>query len=208
MTHLRITHTTRIFTPVLMALMLMWSIGAKGESGMEQAFASMPDSIIPYLTKNNRLDCIDFIKNNMKAEVENLFGGKTVMTVMTDNYLKLQLNQITDVEMKIFKVEGKDSILCMAKTIKTPEADTEIKFFNLNWEEIDTITVTQDRKTSDMKSEPIMCEASLSKDDETITIKRRRFFSNDKELKNEELTEQQFKVQGSKFKVELQVINP
>lgn len=38
-------------------------------------FKQMPDSLMPYLSQNNRLDFIDFLDSHMKAEVRNTFGG-------------------------------------------------------------------------------------------------------------------------------------
>ncbi|MDO5446920.1 MAG: DUF3256 family protein [Prevotellaceae bacterium] len=213
----RITHIQ--LCAFFISIMLMTCVSVWGESSMEQAFAEMPDSIIPYLTKNNRLDCIDFMKNNMKAEVENKFGGKSVLTAMTDNYLKLHLNEITDVEMKIFKVEGKDSILCMAKTIKTPEPDTEIIFYDLNWKPIEDVTpfgsigsrfLDEPSGKADYKvqgsngsNEPTMYEVTLSKDDETITIKSHRFYTNDKDLKDAAETTIKYKWNGKTMEQEL-----
>ena len=40
-------------------------------------FTEMPDAVIPYLTKTNRLDFIDFMDSNMKAEVNNELEGKS-----------------------------------------------------------------------------------------------------------------------------------
>ena len=49
---------------------------------MRQVFAEMPDSILGILTKYNRLDCIDFIENNLPAKVENRLGGRLVTIVI------------------------------------------------------------------------------------------------------------------------------
>ena len=38
---------------------------------MRDVFNHMPDSLMPYLSHNNRLDFIDFIDSNMKSEVRN-----------------------------------------------------------------------------------------------------------------------------------------
>ena len=40
---------------------------------MRDVFAQMPDSVLPAVTRNNRLDCIDFIDNNLEAKVRNAF---------------------------------------------------------------------------------------------------------------------------------------
>ena len=54
---------------------------------MRQVFAEMPDSILGILTKYNRLDCIDFIENNLPAKVENRLGGQTPRLMETIIYV-------------------------------------------------------------------------------------------------------------------------
>ena len=46
------------------------------EPTMAALFKAMPDSLMPYLTKNNRLDMIDFMEANMKAEITNQLEGR------------------------------------------------------------------------------------------------------------------------------------
>ena len=46
---------------------------------MRDVFAAMPDSVLGIMTKNNRLDCIDFIENDMEAKVRNRFDGFSVL---------------------------------------------------------------------------------------------------------------------------------
>lgn len=41
---------------------------------MRDVFKQIPDSLVPYLSQNNRLDFIDFLDSNMKAEVRNKLG--------------------------------------------------------------------------------------------------------------------------------------
>ena len=54
---------------------------------MRDVFKQMPDSLIPYLSSNNRLDFIDFIDSKMDAEVANSLGGKSRMQKLTDKYV-------------------------------------------------------------------------------------------------------------------------
>ena len=72
-----------------------------GVKVMRDIYASAPDTIFPLLTKNNRLDQIDFRENNMKAEVKNRFDDRSELLVLTDRYLKLQLSERCLVEMKL-----------------------------------------------------------------------------------------------------------
>ena len=52
-------------------------------------FKQMPDSLMPYLSQNNRLDFIDFLDSNMKAEVRNALGGLSEMMTLADDSLSI-----------------------------------------------------------------------------------------------------------------------
>ena len=56
---------------------LLWALGLSAQITVRDLLKSMPDSVIPYLTENNRLDMIDFMESNMDAVVTNTLGGKS-----------------------------------------------------------------------------------------------------------------------------------
>ena len=60
------------FLPLIITLALGQALQAQK---MRDVFAAMPDSVLGIMTKNNRLDCIDFIENDMEAKVRNRFDG-------------------------------------------------------------------------------------------------------------------------------------
>ena len=64
-----------------LALLLLLTVPAIAQQKMRDVISTMPDSLAPYLTENNRLDMIDFKEANMKAEVHNAFEGKTELMV-------------------------------------------------------------------------------------------------------------------------------
>ena len=53
----------------------------------------MPDSLLPYLNKNQRLELLELRDMKVKAEVKNLLNGNTVMDTLTTNYLSLTLSR-------------------------------------------------------------------------------------------------------------------
>ena len=58
---------------ITLTLVVFSALMVKAENlTVKTLFAEMPDEVIPYLTKTNRLDCIDFMESNMKAEVRRL----------------------------------------------------------------------------------------------------------------------------------------
>ena len=163
------------------------------ELRIRDIYAEAPDSIFPLLTKNNRLDQIDFRENNMKADVKNKFEDHSELLVLNDKYLKLQLSKHCLVEMRLLN----DSTFCMVQTYNAPASDSQIRFFNTSWNELPQ---TVERPSVDeFLSEDVdidvrlalqalpLIKASLSENSETVTF----------ELQTRELTrEQKKKLEG------------
>lgn len=103
---------------------------------LKSCFINMPDSLLPLLTSVNRADFGDFLASNMKAQVKNRFGRNSEMLKMTDDYLKLQLTETCMVEMKLLPVNDSVKVICMSQTFKGPVEDSEIRFFDTAWGEL------------------------------------------------------------------------
>ena len=161
----------------------------KAQTRIRDIYAEAPDSIFPLLTKNNRLDQIDFRENNMKADVKNKFEDHSELLVLNDKYLKLQLSKHCLVEMRLLN----DSTFCMVQTYNAPASDSQIRFFDTSWNELPQ---TVERPSVDeflgedvdidvrlaLQALPLI-KASLSENNETVTF----------ELQTSELTKEQKK---------------
>lgn len=161
----------------------------KAQTRIRDIYAEAPDSIFPLLTKNNRLDQIDFRENNMKADVKNKFEDHSELLVLNDKYLKMQLSKHCLVEMRLLN----DSTFCMVQTYNAPASDSQIRFFDTSWNELPQ---TVERPSVDeFLSEDVdidvrlalqalpLIKASLSENSETVTF----------ELQTSELTKEQKK---------------
>ena len=124
---------------LFVVLTLPTNLSAESKTTVGDVFATMPDSLMPYLSKNNRLDLIDFAKAGMKSEVNNAFDGSTELLKLTDNYMKLQLNRQTTVEMRLIKADSlladsADYVLYVVKTCRTSDAGhSEVRKFTSKW---------------------------------------------------------------------------
>ena len=164
----------------------------KAQTHVRDIYAEAPDSIFPLLTKNNRLDQIDFRENNMTAEVKNKFDDRVELLVLNDKYLKLQLSEHCVVEMRLLT----DSTFCMVQTYNAPASDSRVRLFDTKWNELQTIErpavdeflsedLDVDTRLS-LQALPLI-KASLNEEDDSITF----------ELQTSELTrEQRQKVEG------------
>ena len=109
---------------------------------LRNLFVAMPDSLIPYLSKNNRLDFIDFIESNMKAEVTNELGGKSQMTALADDSISIQLNDACHVDLLLLntteEVDSTRQVIAFVRTIGLENEDREcvVEFFSVKWNKL------------------------------------------------------------------------
>ena len=77
---------------ILLIVMSCLSFTEGMAQNMKDIVRTMPDSIIPLLSLNNRLDFVDYIDSKMKAEVTNQLGGKSEMTTLTDDFAHIRVS--------------------------------------------------------------------------------------------------------------------
>lgn len=115
--------------------MLMCAVSLHAQD-MKTLFVAMPDSVIPLLTKVNREDFVDFLASNMKAEVKNRFGKPSELKKLSDDYLLLQTTERSAMEMKLLPVNDSVKVICVVNTVCAPVCDSEIRFYNTQWQEL------------------------------------------------------------------------
>ena len=138
---------------------------------MRDVFASMPDSILPMVTKNNRLDCIDFIENNMEARVRNKADEYVTLEALTTDYARFRTSAVAVLELKLLPVSDSTAVLCLVTTIQTGEEgtsrrleDSQIRFLAADWSPLPT-PVPFERPADN----PFL-RMALSPDDATLTL--------------------------------------
>ncbi len=177
------------------------SVSAKAQQARDY-FTSMPDSVLPLLTAVNRADCIDFLDSHMRAEVTNRFNTKSEMTKLTPDFIEMRLTTTSTWQMKVLPL-GDAQVVCAVSTVNGPAADSHIRFYDDDWNElplgcfIDTLprlddfftavpdTVNANRYQSyRSRVEMLLTKAVLSPDAQTLTF----VFSTPAALDNETAT--------------------
>lgn len=110
---------------------------AEAQVTMRDELRIMPDSLTPYLTENNRLDCIDFLDSNMKAEVHNALDGKSQLLTLTEHYAKFQLSEAHVMELRLLDttvpVDSCRQVLCLVSTVGKDVQESTISFYSVRW---------------------------------------------------------------------------
>ncbi|MBQ0050407.1 MAG: DUF3256 family protein [Bacteroidales bacterium] len=154
----------------------------KGALRMRDLFASMPDSLLPLLSTNNRLDCLDFIENNMEAKVRNLVDDFSELKRLTSDYLLLEQSQQSRVEMKMIASSDSTAHIVVSATVFGPVADSEVRIYDERWRLLSavprpSVAAFFDRVTDEMEQQNILAQlrdlplldARLSPEEPTIT---------------------------------------
>ena len=101
---------------------------------LRDAFANAPEKIFPLLTKNNRLDCLDFAEGNVAMGVKNKGEGETRIDSLSQNYMRIQMTPRSRVELHMVPAtEQVPQRICMIHTYKGPAEDSHVSLFDTNW---------------------------------------------------------------------------
>ena len=113
----------------------------EAQTKMRDVFLQMPDSLLPYLTTNSKLDFIDFLDSGMKAGVTNELGGKSEMLALTDTTLSLQASETKLIQMQLMPVSNPvdscNQVVCVITTYGKDAPESRITVYSVRWHEID-----------------------------------------------------------------------
>lgn len=127
---------------LFLTLLMISLAGYSQEARMATLFRAMPDSILPLLTKNNRLDFVDYLENKMQAKVRNRFDETAEMTALDENYLHIQMSPVSEVEMQLLpQTDSLGPVLCLLRSYKAPARESVAEFYDDNWNRLYWIEV-------------------------------------------------------------------
>ena len=101
-------------------------------------FINMPDTIMPALTKSERMDFLDYIDSGMKARVRNKLGGESEMTELSDNSLTVSTSRSGKLQMALFQRKDGTVLICLIKTVTARFDDSRITFYNEDWTPVES----------------------------------------------------------------------
>lgn len=92
---------------VMMLVLAMCGALASAQT-IKEVWQTMPDSIMPLLSKNNRLDCIDYWEAGQQGDVKNRLDGKVAILFMNEDSLAVADTELSSYEMNLNRGESGD----------------------------------------------------------------------------------------------------
>ena len=122
---------------------------------VREAFKAMPDSLVPYLTANNRLDLMDFMDAKMKAVIDNALGGQTEMTFLADDSLSISMSDALTIELKTQQADTV-TVVDFKRTYTTREGERQ------------TVLTRHDARSWQELCPPTVIESTLTRFDQKV----------------------------------------
>ena len=73
---------------------------------MKEVWTSMPDSVMTLLTRNNRLDCLDYWEAGQEGRVTNRLDGEVKILFLSDDSLSVSDTGVSRYEMRLERKNG------------------------------------------------------------------------------------------------------
>ena len=121
---------------ILLTLFFVISLSQTSAQVMRDVWLSMPDSLLPYLDGQIRSDMLEsFEKRNGEGAVGKLQESSSI-EMMTPQYISVSLNDASTLQMRLLPT-ATDTLICVVRTYSAPQAESEILFYNTQWEKQD-----------------------------------------------------------------------
>ncbi len=125
-------------------------------------FINMPDSIIPALTRSDRMDFLDYMDSGMKARAVNKLGGESVMTALSERMLSVTTSGSGKVDMMLLPRKNSSSLICIIRTVTARYDDSHLEFYNEDWTPVDAKQLIELPKFDDYLTKETLKQDSLS----------------------------------------------
>ena len=104
----------------------------------EKFFTNAPAQAMPLLSKNARLDMLDYYRNGLSTPTVNELKGRSRITGMSPLSIDVQISDSTAVQFVLVEPSRflPDYYIMVVETVSTPVPDSSIRAFDTDWNEM------------------------------------------------------------------------
>lgn len=124
-------------TLIFIATLFMCATTAKAQTSITKIIETIPREIIPYINDNSREEISKFTDESDSLSIKNELNGNTTIRKRNDDYVRIDLNESSSLQIKLLTVNDTTQIICMVRTMKSPLPESEIAFYSTEWEKLE-----------------------------------------------------------------------
>ena len=203
----------KIITFILSVVMVSANAQTVGDM-----FMSMPDSLFPYLTQEQRVELVKLkqVDTSTSAVLRSVFNCSVSLDSLEAACMTVNIDSTMTIEMARLATVSGDSLYCLLQTVSAPERETVASIYNKVWEKVSDVDWTDvpllnrpdtmsDKEFANRTSliEFRMVEARLENAD-TIVLKLNvpMLSSEDKRLLQDILVQRRMRWDGEKYRID------
>lgn len=117
------------------------------DSTAAQFFVSAPLSVFPTIDSITRLDMIDYFQAGSDKPSRNAIGGECRILADEPQSITFTTSDVAEYTLSLLPTKpGKQPILMLVRTLKTPAEDSTAKFYTTDWKELTGLFVVPQLK--------------------------------------------------------------
>lgn len=116
--------------------MLVWSFGVlSARQTATLAFDSAPNSVMPLIAPQVRLDMVDYYNAASSKTSTNNLDGKCRITALGPEHISVEVCETSTWTLDLLRHRG-DTIYMVNTTVLTPTPDSMVTFYDTDWNEL------------------------------------------------------------------------
>ncbi len=118
----------------LLSCLLFVSISSFSQT-IESLYVNMPNKLNPTLSKENRLELLEYYKAGQGDSVANRFGNLAFVTAFDSiqQVLKIRNTPVSTFDMKLFRLENNKPVIGIISTVCASVCQSSVQFYDTAW---------------------------------------------------------------------------
>jgi hypothetical protein len=172
---------------------------------VKDIFISLPESILPDLSSNARLDLIDLYEAGREAHLLNSFEDSVSIEKLTQDYLLLKSGK-NSFQLIVLQMINESKLYCIIHTVCAPLCDSRMEFYSVSGNKLDSgIFFPSVDQTSLLKEKegfpaPDISLVQLTYDAETSTLHQTGNTFKNQSMEDQERNRQNIQNENREYK--------
>lgn len=109
---------------------------AGGDPAVGRVLCSEPGRVFADLSANVRAEMLAYYIGGRVVPKDTDLGEKARIDTVTNDYLRITTSVCRSVQLRLLTKGGRDTVVAVIETVKTPVPDSRISFYDAKWREL------------------------------------------------------------------------
>ena len=107
-----------------------------GDPAVGRVLCSEPGRVFADLSASTRAEMLAYYIGGRVVPKDTDLGEKAQLDTVTNDYLRITTSVCRSVQLRLLTKGGRDTVVAVVETVKTPVPDSRISFYDTRWREL------------------------------------------------------------------------